>query len=59
VRNVVKKYLDREETLSENMHRLYGTIIRHCTPLLQSTIKADINYNEKSKILTFFGYLNH
>jgi len=30
----LKKYLDRKETLSENMHRLYGIIIRQCTPSL-------------------------
>jgi len=49
VGNAVKKYLDHEETLSENMHHLYGIIIRQCTPSLQSTIKADNDYDVKSK----------
>jgi len=45
----LKRYLDREETLSENMHRLYGIIIRQCTPSLCLTIKAEKKYDEKSK----------
>ena len=44
----VKKYMDREEVLSENANNLYGIIIGQCTPPLRSTIKHDVEYGIKS-----------
>ena len=37
----VKKYMDREEVLTENANKLYGIVIGKCTPPLTSTIKHD------------------
>jgi len=45
----LKRYSDREETLSENMRRLHGIIIGQCAPSLQSIIKTNKKYNKKSK----------
>ena len=47
----VKKYMDREEVLTENANKLYGIVIRQCTPPLRSTIKHDVEYGIKSSDL--------
>ena len=44
----VKKYMDREEFLTENANNLYGIVIGQCTPPLRSTIKHDTEYGIKS-----------
>ena len=44
----VKKYMDREEVLTENVNKLYGIVIGQCTPPLRSTIKHDAEYGIKS-----------
>ena len=44
----VKKYMDREEVLTENANTLYGIVIGQCTPPLRSTIKHDAEYGIKS-----------
>ena len=44
----VKKYMDREEVLTENTKKLYGIVIGQCTPPLRSTIKHDEEYGIKS-----------
>ena len=44
----VKKYMDREEVLTENANKLYGIVIGQCTPPLRSTIKHDAEYGIKS-----------
>jgi len=45
----VKRYLDQEEILQENVNKLHGLMIGQCMPALHSTIKADNEYEEKSK----------
>ena len=44
----VKKYMDREEVLTENTNKLYGIFIGKFTPPLRSTIKHDAEYGIKS-----------
>jgi len=39
------------------MHCLYGIIIGQCIPSLQSTIKVDKNYDDKSKTFASFWLL--
>ena len=44
----VKKYIDREQVLTENANKLYSIVIGQCTPPLRSTIKGDAEYGKKS-----------
>ena len=44
----VKRYMDREETLHENLNKLYAVVIGQCTNALRSTLKGDTEYVEKS-----------
>ena len=44
----VKKYMDREEVLTENTNKFYVIVIGQCTPPLRSTNKNDAEYGIKS-----------
>ena len=44
----VKKYIDREEVLTENLNKLFSIVIGKCTTPLKSTIKGDAEYRGKS-----------
>jgi len=43
-----KMYLNCEETLRENITKIYGLTIGQCTPALRSTLKSDPDYKNKS-----------
>ena len=45
----IKRYLDREETLEQNILKLYAITLGQCTPALQSTLKGEADYEAKSK----------
>jgi len=44
----LKRYLDREELLYENMNKLYRIVLRQCTSALRSTLKGDKDFAVKS-----------
>ena len=44
----VKKYIDREQVLTENANKLYSIVIGQCKPPLRSTMKGDVEYGKKS-----------
>ena len=43
----IKRYLDREDRLCENMNKIYGLVIGQCTIALLSTLRSDKNYEKK------------
>ena len=53
----VKKYIDREEVLTENANKLCGIVIGQCTPPLRSKIKGDAEYGKKSSDFDTFWLL--
>ena len=53
----VKKYIDREEVLTENANKLYGIVIGQCAPPLRSKIKGDAEYGKKSSDFDTFWLL--
>ena len=44
----VKKYIDREEVLTENSNTFYGRVIGQYMPPLRSIIKGDAGYGKKT-----------
>ena len=44
----LRRYLDREEILHENIHKLDGLVIGQCTPDLHSVVKGENTYLIKS-----------
>ena len=46
---IVRQYIKREARLASNMNKIYGTIWGKCTPGLQSVLKGNEEYNNKSK----------
>ena len=45
----LKRYVDREEIIKENMNKIYGIVFGQCTPSLQSVMKIVPYYEKKSK----------
>ena len=45
----IKRYLDREDQLGENINKIYGLVIGQCTIALLSTLRSDKDYEQKSK----------
>jgi len=45
-----KNFLNRQEILIKNVHKIYGIVIGQCTPTLRSTLKSDNDYNNKSAV---------
>ena len=43
-----KNYLEKEETIQQNVNKLYAIIIGQCSPVLKSVLKADGDYTQKS-----------
>ena len=54
----LKRYLDREDVLTENINRLYGIMIGQCTPSLLSTMRGDQDYDSKSRQFDTLWLLN-
>ena len=44
-----RRFLDREETLRENINKLYALIMGQCTTALRSVIKGDSDFESKSR----------
>jgi len=45
-----KIYVDREEMLGANIHRIYALVLGQCTPALRTTLKEHKDYEDKSKV---------
>ena len=45
----MKRYLDHEETLRENILKIYGLVIGQCSPALRSALRGDPEYKNKSQ----------
>ena len=43
-----KRFLDREETLGQNVFKIYALVIGQCSPALKSALKGDAEYTKKS-----------
>jgi len=46
----LKRYMDREDLMRKNIHKLYGVILGQCTPALKSAVKGEKEYKAKAKI---------
>jgi len=54
----VKRYLDREETLQNNVIKIYRIVYGQCTAALKSTIKGDSEYKVKAACFNSLLLLN-
>jgi len=43
-----KQFFSREESINQNINKIYGLVIGQCTPALCSTLKSNAEYKDKS-----------